>query len=166
MFLSPSLPRRIASPVKRASNPLPQRSANGQEIQVPPGPIHTRGSVIALPSTQTPTKSSRSLSSQLTARHGTRITGVTFAAIQHFLRQARSVLRLAYRHICPLQAGRLLQRSKISGIDLDVTSILLVLDANPQRTASLPGLSPSLTDPISGRLYRTDFPVPRLDQGC
>lgn len=166
MLLSPSSTRRIASIVYEAGNPLPQRSASGQEIQLLPGSIPTLGPRIALRSTQTPLRSPLNLSSQPAARHGTRITGVTFGAIHHFLRQAKSALRLGYHHICPPQVGPPLRRNKIFGIDLDVTSILLVLDGTPLTTVSLRGLSSFQTSPISGRPYLTAFRILRQAQGC
>ena len=160
MFLSPSSPRRIASIVNKARNPLPQRSASGQEIQVLPAPIPTLGSRIALQSTRTPLKSPLNLSTQPRARHGTRITGVTFAPIHHSLRQAKSVLRLGCHHIYPPQVGRLLQRNKIFGIDLGVNSILSVLDVTPLTTGLLRGPSSLQSSPISGRPYLIVFRVP------
>lgn len=166
MFLSPSSPRRIASIVNGTQSPRLQRSANGQETQVLPDPISTFRSGTALQSTQTPPKLPLNLSSQPTTRHGTRITGVTIAATHHFLRRAKSVLRLGYHHIFPPQVGRLPQRNKTSGTDLDVTFILLVLYGTPLTTARLPRPSSFQTSPISGRPYLTAFRVPRQARGC
>ncbi len=161
MFLSPSSPRRIASTVNKPRNPLPQRSASGQEIQVLPASIPTLGSRISLQSTRTPLKSPLNLSTQPRARHGTRITGVTsFAPIHHSRRQAKSVLRLGCHHIYPPQVGRLLQKNKIFGIDLGVNSILSVLDVTPLKTVLLRGTSFLQISPISGRPYLTVFRVP------
>lgn len=167
MFLSPSSPRRIASTAKTASNLLRQRSASGPEIRALPGPISTLGSGVALPSTQTPVQSPRSLSSLPTARYGPRITGVTFTAIHRCLRQARSVLRLGCHHIFLPQVGRHLQRSKTFDIDLDVIFILPVLAVKAlTTTVSLRRLFFFPTSSIRGRLYLIDFRIPSLAQGC
>ena len=165
MFLSPSSPRRIASIPNKAPNPLPQRSASGREIQLLPGPTLTVGSKGALQSTLTPLKSPRNRPSQPIARHGTRITRVIFAPTHHFLRPAKSVLRLGYHHICPPQVGRRLQRNKISGIDPDVISILSVLDCTPLTTVLIRDLSSRRTTSHSGPICLTAFRVPRQAQG-
>ena len=166
MCLSPSSPRRIASVGNKTSNPPPQRSASGQETQVLPGLKRTRGSGVALRSKGTSLQLPRSLSSLSKARYGARITGVTFAATHHFLRQVKSVLRRAYHRIFPPQVGPPRQKSKIFGIDLDETSILLILDTIPRTTDSPRGLSSFLIDPISDPLCLTAFRVPRLAQEC
>lgn len=165
MFLSPSSPRRIASLPNKAPNLLPQRSASGREIQVLPGPNPTVGSKGALQNTLTPLKSPRNRPSQAIARHGTRITRVTFAPTHHFLRRAKSVLRPGYHHICPPQVGRRLQRNKIFGIDPDVISILLVLDCTPLTTVLIRVLSSHRIIPHSGPTCLTAFRVPRQAQG-
>ena len=165
MFLSPSSPRRIASIINKAPNPLPQRSASGQEIQVLPGATPTFASKLALQSTLTPLKSPRSRSSQPTARHGTRITRVTSAPTHHFRRRARSVHHLGYHHICPPQVGRRRQRNKIFGIDPDAISILLVLNGTPLTTVLLRGLSSLRPTPNSGPPCLTALRVPRQAQG-
>lgn len=165
MFLSLSSPRQIASIPNKAPNPLPQRSASGREIQVLPGPIATTGLKEVLQSTLTPLKSPRNRSSLPTARHGTRITRVTFALTHHSLRLAKSVPRLGYHHICPPQVGRRLQRNKIFGIDPDVISILLASDCTPLMTVLTWGLSSRRTTPNYGPTCLTAFQVPRQAQG-
>lgn len=161
MFLSPSSPRRIASLVNKAQSPHLQRSASGQETQALPGPTPTLPSRTALQSAQTPFKLHLNLSNQPTVRHGTRITRVTLAATHHFLRRAKSVLRLGYHHIFPPQVDRPLQRNRIFGIDLDVTFILLIVDGTPLTTDPLRRLPSFQISPASGRPCLTAFRVPR-----
>ena len=162
MFLNPCSRRRTASIViKKAVNPLPQRSASGQEIQQLLGLIPTLGPRKALQSTQAPLRSTLTLPSQPTVRHGTRITEVISGTIIHSLRQAKSALRHGYHPIFPPPVGHPLRRNKISGTDLDVTFILLILNGTPLRTVSLQGLASSQANRISGRPCLTAFRVLR-----
>lgn len=160
MFLNPCSRRRTASIVKKAAILLPQHSASGQEIQQLLGLIPNLGPRTALESTQAHPRTTLTIPSQPTARHGTRITAVISGMILHSLRQAKSALRLGYHPIFPPPVGHL-QKNKISGTVLDVTFILSILNGTPLRIVSLQGLASLQANRISGRPCLTAFQVLR-----